>query len=426
MAIHLINGTYIDWQTIEIKLAHIRIFPGVDAGIEFLNDEALQDVQESNDIFIDCKGKLITKSFACGHHHVYSALARGMPPPSRTPENFSDILNLIWWRLDKCLDLDMIKASALYTAMQCAKNGVTFVFDHHASPNAVRGSLETIAEAFNLIGVSHLLCYELSNRDGNKSAGGGLEETEDYLQKQQGLVGLHASFTVGNKLLRDAVDLAQKHDSGIHVHVAEDFVDQKDCLKKYGCRVIERLRDASVLASPKSILAHCLHLDENERAILADSPAWIAQNTESNLNNNVGAFDGRGFSNILLGTDGMHSDMLRSAEAAYFSGQKTEAVSQKEIYRRFRNVHHYLSQNRFTGDSDNNLVILDYDSPTEINQTNFLSHFIYGLESRNVEHVISQGRLIVQNRELLTVDKDEILGFSKAMAARLWQEMQKH
>ena len=185
--IYLKDATYIDWRTLEFQTSHIKIFPGKNAGVEFPLTLPKTGELGKEDIIINCRGKLVTKSFACGHHHVYSALARGMPAPPQSPQNFAEILQFIWWRLDKALDLEMIKASALFTAMQCAKNGVTFVIDHHASPNAIGGSLDVIAKAFDQVGVSHLLCYELSDRDGEKRARQGLKETEAYLQERQSL-----------------------------------------------------------------------------------------------------------------------------------------------------------------------------------------------------------------------------------------------
>jgi len=152
----------------------------------------------------------------------------------------------------------------------------------------------------------------------------------------------------------------------------------------------------------------------------------VAQNTESNLNNNVGIFNANGLGdNIMLGTDGMHSDMLRSAKAAYLVGQGVESITPDGIYQRFRKVHHYLKENCFTGDGENNLVILDYDTPTEIRQNNFTGHFVYGIDSRHVESVISNGRLIVKNRKALTVEEDEILHFSREMGNKLWEKMRK-
>ncbi|MCP4216309.1 MAG: amidohydrolase family protein [bacterium] len=421
MAIYLKNTTYVDWETLEFKKASILAEDGENGGIRFT------DTAPDNTPVLDCKGKLVTKAFGCGHHHVYSALARGMGAPAKIPVNFHEILQYIWWTLDKCLDLDMIKASALSTALYCAKNGITFVIDHHASPLAVKGSLETIAQAFDKVGVSHLLCYEMSDRDGDISRQQGLEETEDYLKNhKQGLVGLHASFTVGDDLLKQAVRLAETHDSGIHVHTAEDKYDQEMCLEKHNTRVMKRFANAGVLDFSKTILGHCLHLDADERELLRQSQAYVVQNTESNLNNNVGLFNPEGLGErIMLGTDGMHSDMLRSAKAAYLVGQGSEGISPEAVYKRFRKVHSYLRQNRFSGDGANNLVVLNYDSPTEITPDNFYGHFAYGIDAAHVESVISCGSLIVKDKKILTVDEDEILTFCREMGTKLWKAMQK-
>jgi len=420
MSILLTNTTYIQPETLEFSKTNILVSEGLEGGIEFLN----QIPTDQKHTVVDCSGKYVTKSFANGHHHVYSALARGMGAPKKNPENFEEILQYIWWTLDKALDTDMMRASALVTAMACAKNGVTFAIDHHASPFAVKGSLETIAQAFDEVGLGHLLCYEISDRDGLDIARKGLEETADYLSNRQGLVGLHASFTVGDETLNQAVQLARETDSGIHIHVAEDLSDEAHCLETYHSRVVERLAKAGVPDFPKTILGHCLHLDNSERKLLANSPAWVVQNMESNLNNSVGLFSSRGLSErIMLGTDGMHSDMLRSAKAAFFAGHQSDAIDYSETYRRFRNVHNYLKSNNFKGDGDNNLVVLDYDTPTPFNSSNFLGHFLFGLESKHVQHVIAKGKIIVENGNLITVDEDRILKEARVQAERLWQKM---
>jgi cytosine/adenosine deaminase-related metal-dependent hydrolase len=419
MPILLKNATFIDWRTLEFSQTNVLVEPNKDA-IQFVTN--VDEIEKPE--VIDCTGKLVTKSFAVGHHHAYSALARGMGAPQRTPQNFHEVLQYIWWTLDKCLDLELIEMSALVTAMACAKAGSTFVIDHHASPNAVKGSLGAIARAFDRVGVSHLLCYEISDRDGPGPAQEGLDETGLYLQNNQGLVGLHASFTVGNATLERAVGLMQRFNSGIHIHVAEDMYDQDFTSRKHGLRVVERLFEHGAISSPKSILVHCLHLNDHERDIIRNSPCWVAQNTESNLNNNVGYFSGEHLGkNIMLGTDGMHSDMLRSAKAAFLVGQGFDRITPSTAYERFRNVHRYLGSNGFRGDGDNNLVVLDYDSPTEINQGNFLGHLIFGINSNHVRDVISNGRLILRNRQLLTVNEEDVLNESKRQALRLWARM---
>ena len=423
MSIILKNATFIHWKTLEFTQTSIKVESGLNGGITFLPVD-LSGIDISKDEVIDCTGKLVTKAFAVGHHHVYSTLARGMPVPPKQPENFLQILEYVWWNLDKALDKEMIEASALSTAMACAKAGSAFVIDHHASPNAIRGSLEIIANAFDRVGVSHLLCYEISDRDGHEKAQLGLQETEEYLNANQGLVGLHASFTVGDESLKKAVDLMKKTNSGIHIHVAEDLADQNHCQHHNDRQVVERLHHFGVLNSPKTILAHCLHLNENERSLIRNSPAWIVENAESNLNNNVGHFRGTNLGkNIMLGTDGMHSDMLRSAQAAFFAGQEADQINVPEAYRRFRNVHHYLADNHFEGDGENNLVVLDYDSPTPITEHNFLGHFVFGLSSNHIRHVISNGSWLVKNKRLTNVNEKELLTFAKEQALRLWKKL---
>ncbi len=418
MSILLKNATFIDWKTLDFQITDILISQDENNPVLFT------DKITNADEIIDCSGKLVTKSFAVGHHHVYSALARGMPAPEKNPQNFYEILKYIWWNIDKSLDKDMIEASALATAIACAKSGNTFVIDHHASPNYIEGSLEIIAEAFEHIGLNHLLCYEITDRDGLDKAEQGLAETESYLKNHQGLVGLHASFTVGNKSMKKAADLMHTYKSGFHIHVAEDLYDQKHCEENYGKRVIERLNDYNVLNSSKTILAHCLHLDDNERKILSQSKAFIVQNAESNLNNNVGFFNSQGLgNNIMLGTDGMHSDMLRTAQAAFFAGQAFDDIDFVSAYDRFRKVHGYIRINDFKGDEDNNLVVLDYPSPTPLNKDNFLGHFLFGLREEHVLHVISNGKLIVKNRELQNVNEKEILKFTQEQAKRLWDKL---
>ena len=168
MNLLLKNATYVDWKTLDFSRKNIFISEKEDS-LQLLSIEN-EDIVFPDTEVIDCKGRMVTKSFAVGHHHAYSALARGMPAPKKIPRNFHEILQYIWWTVDKQLDPELIELSALVTAMDCAQRGSTFVIDHHASPFAVRGSLEIIAGAFDKVGVSHLLCYEISDRDGRQTA----------------------------------------------------------------------------------------------------------------------------------------------------------------------------------------------------------------------------------------------------------------
>lgn len=411
--LYLKNALVLDHQSLVLHRTSVKVNEGPDGRIEFISDSEIP--REAG--VMDCSGMLVTKAFACGHHHAYSGLAYAMPPPARKPANFVEILELVWWKLDKFLDRDMIEASALLTAMKCAKNGVTFCIDHHSSPNFIDGSLELIAKAFEKVGISHLLCYEISDRDGMDKAEQGLAETDQYLQKNQGLVGLHAGFTVGRETMRKAVELAHKHGSGIHIHTAEDKADEEISMEHYGRRVAKRFQEEGVLDFPSTLLAHCLHLDAEERELVKNSRAWVAQNTESNLNNKVGAFSSAGLGErIMLGTDGMHSDMIKAAQACFEQNQQADPMSASEMYGRFRKVHDYIASNKFSGDGPNNLVVMDLSE--DLTTDNIIDYFIHQMNASRIRHVISDGRLIVSDGKLVSTDESEILRFAEEQTAK--------
>lgn len=419
MPIALTNATFIDRDARTMETGTLLVSGATQGGVGFVKKPP------AGAEVIDCAGKLVTPSFVIAHHHIYSGLARGMPAPPKTPTNFVEILELIWWRLDKALDLDMVRACAHAVAIESLKCGVTFIIDHHASPNAAEGSLHTIAGALDEVGLGHLLCYELSDRDGAQRRDAGLQETQDYLESRQGLVGLHASFTVSSPLLEFAVDLADRHETGLHIHVAEDGADQDFCEEYHNCRVVERLHGAGALESPKTILAHCIHLDDDERELIAGSNAWVAQQSESNQNNTVGALDASAFPDkVMIGTDGMHSDALGAARAAYLMAQREEGgMSPLEAHDRLRRAHQYLESNRFKGDSGNNLVILDYNPPTPVTIDNWPAHLMYGVSRAHVESVIAQGRLVLDRGRCTLVDEDALLDGCREQAQRLWEKL---
>lgn len=418
MTLYLANVRYLDHRTGTMTPGELRVERGAGGAVTLV--DAIPDGAER----IDCGGRLVTHSFVVAHHHLYSSLARGMPPPTEPPISFVQILERVWWRLDKALDREMIRACALVGGLDAALSGTTMVIDHHASPNAAGQSLHIIAGALEEIGLSHLLCYELSDRDGPERLEEGFEETRQYLAEHQGLVGLHASFTVSDRLLARAVELAQASGTGVHVHVAEAPSDQEDCLARFGVRCVERFARAGVLEMPASILAHCIHLDGRERELIRDGRAWVSQQSQSNQNNAVGALDGRAFEDsVMIGTDGMGGDCLAATRASFLAAQAVGGLSPAGAYRRLRRVHEYVARNGLAGDGANNLVVLGYDEPTPITDANWPAHVVYGLDRSHVHTVISDGRVIVRDGRSTLVDEAQIAAYGREQAARLWARL---
>ena len=242
----------------------------------------------------------ITPGLVCAHHHLYSALARGMPAPPKQPTDFLSVLEQIWWRLDAALDDEMIRWSAMLGALEALECGTTAIIDHHESPNAIEGSLSIIAEACEAVGVRVSCAYGVTDRHGVDGARRGLAENERFLRAGgHGMVGVHAGFTCSDETLANAAGLAADLGVGVHIHVAEGIDDVS---------AGERL---SGLATEDWLIVHCVHLDR-------ELPGTIAHNPRSNMNNSVGYARPLRFSNpIVLGTDGIGADMLEEFRLAY-------------------------------------------------------------------------------------------------------------
>jgi cytosine/adenosine deaminase-related metal-dependent hydrolase len=255
----------------------------------------------------------VTPGLVCGHHHLYSALARGMPAPPRTPRNFEEILELVWWRLDRALDLEMIRWSAMLGALEALERGTTAIVDHHASPNAIEGSLSVIAEACAEVGVRVSCCYEVTDRNGPEQMRAGLAENERYLRAGgRGFVGAHACFTLSDETLEAVAGLADDLGRGVHIHVCEDLVDRA---------AGERLEP---FARSDWLLAHCVHLDRT-------LPGTVAHNPRSNMNNAVGyAAPARRENTVVLGTDGIGGDMLEEFRIAYVRNREDDVTATPE------------------------------------------------------------------------------------------------
>ncbi|HEX7095830.1 MAG TPA: amidohydrolase family protein [Acidimicrobiales bacterium] len=255
-----------------------------------------------------------TAGMVCAHHHLYSALARGMPPPPKQPTTFVEILEQIWWRVDAALDLEMLRWSAALGALEALECGTTAIIDHHESPNAIEGSLSVIAEACAEVGVRVSCAYGVTDRHGPDGAKRGLAENERFLREGgRGMVGVHAAFTCSDATLDAAAGLARDLGVGVHIHVAEDHVD-----RAAGGRLAPLARD-------DWLLVHCVHLGR-------DLPGTIAHNPRSNMNNGVGyAAPARRANRVVLGTDGIGADMLEEFRLAYLCHREDDVLASPDV-----------------------------------------------------------------------------------------------
>ena len=426
--------------------------PFIENGAVAVDGNLIKEVGEASALrgkysgaeYIDARGRLVMPGFINTHMHYYSTFARGISLGGKPATTFGEVLSGLWWRLDKQLSLEDVYYSCAGPMIDELRSGVTSVIDHHASPFAVEGSLFKIAEAAKLFGIRGNLCYETSDRDGEKIAEAGIKENSDFARycKERGddmitsLFGIHAQMTVGEKTLGKCLDAAAAAGIGFHIHAAEGIEDLVDAVSKYGLRVIERLYKFGVL-SEKSIAVHCVHITGEEMDMLKESGAAVVHNPQSNMGNAVGT------SPVLellkkgvlvgMGTDGYAADVLESYKTAAILHKHAKAVpsaawaeppamlfeNNKTIMERFiRGKIGTLAQDHYA-----DIIIVDYQGPTPVNENTINSHILFGITGRHVDTTIINGRIIMRDRVLVDIDEEALLAKSREQAQKLWNRI---
>ena len=393
--------------------------------------------------FIDAKGGVIMPAFINTHEHIYSAMARGLSTKGYNPKGFLDILDGQWWTIDRHLTLEQTKYSAVETLISCIRNGVTTVFDHHASFGQIGGSLFTIADVAKELGVRACLCYEISDRDGMDKARESVMENAEFIRYAlkddtdmiAGMMGMHAQFTISDATMELAA--ANKPDEvGYHIHVAEGIEDLHDCLKKYGKRIVDRLMDFNILGE-KTLLGHCIYINPHEMDLIKDTNTMVVHNPESNMGNACGCpptmeLVHRG---ILtgLGTDGYTHDMIESykvanvlhkhhlcdANAAWGEVPKMLFENNAAIANRYFKTPLGVLKEGAAGD----VIVVDYNPPTQLDASNINGHILFGMTGRDVVTTVANGRVLMKDREIKVIDVEEAMAKCREESAKLWHSI---
>jgi putative selenium metabolism protein SsnA len=389
---------------------------------------------------LDAAGKVVMPGMICAHTHFYGALARGMAIPGQPPANFVQLLERLWWKLDRALTPADIRASALVSLVDAIRHGTTTLIDHHASPTHIAGSLDTLAEAVGQAGLRVGLCYEVTDRNGPDGAMAGIVENGRFLKRLQSRpnpklgasFGLHASFTLSNDTLEACVDAAKGLNTGFHIHLAEDKADQTDSLKKYNRRVAERLEKRAILG-PKTLVAHAIHLDAYELDALRATHTKVTHQPRSNMNNGVGVAPvakmlQRGIP-VGLGTDGFTHNMFAEMQAAYLLHRHSQSDLPLDHLLAMAFEHNATIVSLFfpqpvgvlAPGAFADIILLDYLPHTPLTDANYGGHLIFGLDGSHVTHTIVGGQLLMAERRLLTLDEAEIAARAAELAVTVWR-----
>lgn len=425
--------------------------PFIENGCVAIDGETIKEVGATKDLkakypdceYIDAKGGVIMPGLINMHNHIYSTFARGLSINGYAPHDFMDILDGQWWKIDRTMTLEDTYHSGMVAYADSVKSGVTTMFDHHASFGSIEGSLAKLSEAATANGIRTCLCYEVSDRDGEEKAKASVQENVDFIKysKQNGgdmqkaMMGMHAAFTISDKTM-ELCKANMPDDVGIHLHVAEDIADVQDSLKKYGKPVINRVYDLGLLGK-QSMVIHCVHIGPHEMELIRDTDTMVTTNPESNMGNAVGCPPAmRMFDMGLLmglGTDGYTNDMTESYKVGniihkHHLADPTTAWTQiPEML--FKN--NPIMANRYfekelgvlKPGAAADVIIVDYNPFTEMNENNVNSHILFGVNGRSVTDTIINGKVKMRNRELVDVDEEKIMADARQQSADLWRRI---
>ncbi len=393
---------------------------------------------------IDAAGQYLMPGNIIAHTHFYGAFARGMAIPGKPARDFPEILEKLWWPLDQALDEEAVRYSALVCLVDAIKHGATTLFDHHASPNALDGSLDVIAEAVKQAGLRAVLSYEVTDRYGSEKMRAAIRENVRFIQaaRQDPLVrgsfGLHAPLTLSN----DTLDACRSALSGLeaiagfHIHVAESAEDEWDSLARSGQRAVDRLHAHDILG-PRSIVAHAVHVDAQEIRLLAQTRTWVTHQPRSNMNNAVGTAPVesmlRAGIRVCLGNDGFSNTAWSEWKTAYLQHKAAHrdprrmngnTITEMAIYNNAALAQTYFPQapiGRLQVGAVADLILVDYHPTTPLTPGNLPWHILFGFHESMVTATIVNGQVLMQNRQLQTLDEAAITARAREVAAKVWQ-----
>ncbi len=436
------SATLITWDTPNQILENHALYIEADRIVELGPSSELEAKYPTAER-LDARGQFVMPGNICAHTHFYGAFARGMAIPGAAPKDFPEILDRLWWRLDKALTLEDVRYSALVCLIDAIKHGTTTLIDHHASPNAIDGSLDVVAEAVTQAGLRACLCYEVTDRDGDEKAKAGIKENlrfiESAIRNPQSAIaatfGLHASLTLSDATLAAC---REAHDGGFHIHAAEHESDQYDSLQKSGLRVIDRLHKFGILGE-RSIVAHAVHIDAREAALLAETGTWVTHQPRSNMNNAVGAADVESLLRlgvkVGLGNDGFSNSMWDEWKAAYLSHKAAHRDPRRmngAIVAEMAVTNNAALANVFFPQAPigvlapgafADIIFVDYHPTTPLSTGNLPWHILFGVENSMVTTTICAGKVLMKDRRLLYLDESEITARSRVLASKTWERV---
>lgn len=420
-----------------------RVAVRVDQGtiVEFIPEADIQN-KFANEEIINANGQLLMPGLICAHTHFYGAFSRGMAIMGDAPADFPAILRQLWWPLDQSLGKDDIYYSAMVCMIDAIKHGTTTLFDHHASPNFITGSLDVIENAFRETGLRGSICYEVTDRGGAERLLEGIAENVRQINKlqsysQDNLVvptfGLHASLTLSEASLEKCAR-AIPAGFGFHTHIAEHQSDQFESIKRSGTRVVDRMQKFGITGE-NSIFVHGVHIDAREQQIIADTRTWLTHQPRSNMNNAVGMANIESCLRfgipVCLGNDGFSNAMWDEWRTCYLSHKLWQRdpramngshVMQMGSYNNAKMASHFFKENigQITPGAKADLILVDYQPFTEMTPDNLAWHVLFGFRDSMVTMTMVNGNILMKDRKLQNINEQYVVEQARLCSKEVW------
>ena len=427
----------------------------MDGYAELINKNFIEKIEKEerlleqypSDEKINANGQILMPGLICAHTHFYGVFSRGMAIHGEAPANFLEILKKLWWPLDQSLHEEDVYYSAMVCLIDAIKHGTTTVFDHHASPNFIDGSLDVIENAVRKSGLRASLCYEVTDRGGTEKADAGIRENLRMIQKLGGKnedrmvtasFGLHAGVTLSDKTLEKCAEVIPEG-HGFHIHVAEDKIDQKESEKRYDVNVVARLNQFKITGD-NSIFVHGVHLSDDEIDTIHQTGTWLTHQPRSNMNNAVGMANvekmvQRGIP-ICMGNDGFSFSMWDEWRTCYLAHKMWNqdprrmgadqvvdiaAYNNARMATKFFNGKIGVIQEGALAD----LILVDYIPITSIHADNLPWHIIFGFRDSMVTMTMVNGKVLMRDRKLTEINEHEVCEGAQRSSAAVWERYKK-
>jgi len=401
-------------------------------------------LKEKTDRVIDGTGRMVLPGFICGHTHLYGIMLRGAPMDIKPTTDFLQILDRIWWKVDSAFVNEDAYASALASCFEFVKSGTTCFADTYSGPGSVEGVLDEIAKGVTEVGIRGILAFEATERNSKEEGERGLKENVRFLKKLQktphdllyGMYSLHASFTLSDELIQKTREQADQLPAPLTIHTSEGLIDVYHNIERYDKRTVERLFDLGILGSDV-VLAHCVHVNQDELELIRGSGATVAHNPMSNMNNAVGVSPVKEMYElgipVCLGNDGFIFDAIENIRTAYLIHKvhhlDTRVTTPKQVIEMatINGAQVYGLADKLgsieVGKQADLVMLHPNPRVTPILPGGVYGYIVYGCTAHDVEHVLVNGNQVVEDHQVTSVKQEEVEKALDRVVPALWKKL---